>query len=374
MVEKVLFRKNYFLFPTRPAAACSLAEKPLADLADPWSAAPMSLNLLVLGGTSWLGGALARLALDRGHRVTCLARGESGSVPDGAEWVRANRTDRNAYEAVSQQAWDAVLDVSRQPVHVRTALEALAARSQHWIYVSTCSVYADDSTPDTDESAPLHEPWTGAGLASAEEYGPAKAACEVACRETVPEDQLLVARAGLIVGYGDHSDRFGYWPGRLARATESPRVLAPPQDSRLQVIDVVDLATWLVTAAESRTHGVLNAIGDELSLGDVLAECTRAAAVEATLVEVDQPWLVQHEVAPWGGAGSMPLWLPLPEYAGFMSRRNDAAKRSGLRFRPLADTVRDALVWERELGLSRERKAGLSSRREAELLDAVLSS
>ena len=336
-----------------------------------WSAVAMGIDLLVLGGTSWLGGKVARLALARGHRVTCLARGESGSVPDGAQWVPADRSDVGAYAGVTGRAWDATIDVTRQPTHARSALTALASQSAHWIYVSSCSVYADDSTPDTDETAPLREPWAGSGEASAEEYGPAKSACETAFQEVVPSGQLLVARAGLIVGHGDLSDRFGYWPGRLARAGDSPRVLVPPQDSAVQVIDAVDLASWLVDAAELGTAGICNAVGDQVTLREVLFRCARACQAEPTLVEADQAWLVQHEVSPWAGPESLPLWLPLPEYTGFMSRRNEAAKRSGLRFRPLADTVRDALAWERELGLPRDRGAGLSSRRETELLETL---
>ena len=333
------------------------------------SSAP--LDLLVLGGTSWLGGAVARHALARGHRVTCLARGDSGHAPEGAKHVLADRDDpATAYQAVAGRPWDAVVDVARQPLHVRGALDALAGDARHWVFVSTCSVYADDSEPGQDESARLHEPWRGAGLAPDHEYGPAKVACERAVLDAAPD--ALVARAGLIVGYGDRSDRFGYWPARFARAGAGDRVLAPPGDQSLQVVDVEDLGGWLVRAAEERTGGVVNAIGIEQTLGALADLCALEAVNPVDVVAVDDAWLQDQKVAPWMGPDSLPLWLPRPEYAGFMSRSNAAARAAGLTFRPLAESVRAALEWERECGLDRGRRAGLSPARERELL-ALLS-
>jgi nucleoside-diphosphate-sugar epimerase len=332
---------------------------------DDASCAP--LELLVLGGTSWLGGAVAGIARTRGHRVTCLARGVSGEAPDGVELVRADRDDPvTAYRAVTGRPWDAVLDLARQPLHVRGALDALAGAARHWVFVSTCSVYADDSRPGADESAALHAPWHGEGLAPDDEYGPAKVACERAVLDAVPD--ALVARAGLIVGYGDRSDRFGYWPARFARAAIGERVLVPPADQSLQVVDVEDLAAWLVRCAEGRTGGVLNAIGMEQKLGALIDLCLLAAAHPVDVVCADDAWLQEQEVLPWMGPDSLPLWLPRPTYAGFMSRANDAARSAGLRFRPLAESVQAALRWERERGVGRDRRAGLSPGRERELL------
>ncbi len=328
----------------------------------------MAFTVLVLGGTSWLGGATARQAHARGHQVTCLARGESGPVPEEVTWVRADRWRDDAYDGVREERWDAVVDVSRQPVLVRSALDALAARTGHWVFVSTCSVYADDSTPGQDESAPLHEPWGGVGGAGADHYGPAKVACEQACRQALSPDRLLVARSGLIAGYGDRSDRFGYWPARLARPGGPDRVLVPRRDTAVQVIDVEDLAQWLVTCAEDRISGAVNALGDSVSLNDVLVACEGAADARPAYLEAAGTWLAEHDVAPWSGQESLPLWLPLPEHAGFMTRTNDAATESGLRFRPLSETVAAALGWEVGVGLERDRKAGLTPQREAALL------
>lgn len=328
-----------------------------------------SRQILILGGTSWLGGTLARRALERGHDVTCLARGEAGPAPDGVTWVRADRRDDGAYDPVAGQEWDAVVDVSWQPELVRSALTALAPRAQRWLYVSSLSVYRDDSTPGADESAALHDAWSEVGEASIEEYGPAKVACENACLESIASERLLVARAGLICGYGDRSDRFGYWTARLARGGRE--VLVPEAGLAVQVVDVEDLAGWLIKSVEVGTSGVYNAVGDTVRLHGVLEGCAGAAGTSPRWAPASQQRLEAHGVQPWSGPDSLPLWLPQPDYAGFMTRRNGAATAAGLRFRPLSETITASLRWERELGLDRARKAGLTAEREAELVAAL---
>ncbi len=326
------------------------------------------LQFLVLGGTSWLGGTVAALARDRGHEVTCLARGESGSVPPGVRHVRADRARPGAYDSVACQPWDVVLDVSWQPELVRSALSALAPTCDHWIYVSSVSVYADDTTPGSDETAPVHQPWPGRGHAEPSDYAGAKVSCETACQIGMGE-HLMVARAGLIAGPGDRSDRFGYWPARFDRVSDdSEAVLVPPLDTPAQVVDVRDLAAWLVDSGERRRCGVYDAVGPVRSLGDVLTECARATQKQPLLVEVDQEWLQAQNITPWMGTRSLPLWLPMPDHAGTMRRSNDRAVRAGLDFRPLASTVADTLAWERDLGLNRSRQAGLAPWDEQTLL------
>jgi len=335
------------------------------------SDSPLPLDLLVLGGTSWLGGAVARHALARGHRVTCLARGESGNPPDGVSWVRADRAAAGAYTEVTARDWNVVLDVSWQPDHVRSALAALAERADHWIYVSSCSVYADDSVPGEAEDAALHPAHQGTGVVPVDAYGPAKVACEEAVVAAMGADHSALARAGLICGYGDRSDRFGYWPARVDRAVDGEPVLVPPRDAPLQVIDVEDLAAWLVHLAEDRVPGAFNALGAVTTVGAVLDACDAATGRRPSYVEMGDGWLAEHEVNPWMGPESLPLWLPQPEYAGFMTRRNDAARAAGLTLRPVADTVGAALAWERERGLERDRRAGLTPPHEAELVAAA---
>lgn len=325
------------------------------------------LSYLVLGGTAWLGGAVAAHALARGHEVTCLARGEAGDVPSGASLARADRWAADAYDLVAGRDWDVVLDVSREPEHVRSALAALATRARHWVYVSTISVYADHSRPGADESAPVLPAWTGTGSAPAEVYGEAKVSCETACMDAVPEDRLTVARAGLLVGHGDPSDRFGYWPARLGRASDGERVLVPPLDGAVQFIDVQDLAAWLVDAGARRVAGVFDATGPQRRFSEVLAACASAASVPLRYADPGESWLLANGVAPWAGPDSLPLWVP-SEAAGHNARAASAVREAGLTVRPLEQTVSDALRWEVERGLWRDRRAGLSPVREAELL------
>ncbi|HSE10036.1 MAG TPA: oxidoreductase [Nocardioidaceae bacterium] len=329
------------------------------------------LRILVLGGTSWLGGHVAKIGVSRGHGVTCLARGESGSVPAGAQHVVADRHRPDAYDVVAEQDWDAVVDVTWQPQFVRSALASLASRTPQWIYVSSISVYADHSLPGADESADLLPTWSGSGTASIEEYGEAKVSCETACREVVGSDRLLVARAGLIVGYGDRSDRFGYWPARFAQSQHSEPVLVPPHDMPVQVIDVLDLAGWLVDSAERGVTGVYDAVGEQLSFADVSASCVAVTGASPDLVDPGEDWLLEAEVSPWAGPDSLPLWLPRESHAGMVSRPGTAARTAGLTPRPLSETAAEALRWERERGLGRERSAGLSRQREADLLARV---
>ncbi len=294
------------------------------------------LDLLVLGGTSWVGGEIARQALERGHRVTCLARGESGDPPSGVTWVRADRTQPAAYDEVSGKQWDAVFDVSWQPDQVASALGALASSARHWVYVSSGSAYAEDETPDTDETAPLHAPHEGEGPVDAEVYGPAKVACELACRAAMGDEHALLARAGLIAGYGDRSDRFGYWPARIARAEDGEQVLVPPRDTAMQVIDVADLAAWLVDAAEHRTAGAFNAVGDESTVGAVLDACLATTGRSPELVEASHGWLGDHDVEPWAGPG---VAAAVAAGAG-LRRLHDPPQRRGPRDRPQSATAR----------------------------------
>ena len=331
-----------------------------------------SQRLLVLGGTSWLGGAVAGEAVRRGHAVTCLARGVSGSVPDGAELVAADRWSPGAYDGVAGRVWDSVVEVSWQPALVRSAVGALAPTSAHWTYISSISVYPDHRSVGADEAAPVVPPWDGAGEVGREDYAGAKVSCETSTLAALGSDRVCVARAGLIVGYGDRSDRFGYWPRQFARAAGRP-VLVPPVDTPVQVIDVEDLAGWLVDVAERRVAGTFDAVGERHTLGAVLAACATASRTDPPLVEASDDWLVSRGVEPWAGPDSLPLWLPRDEYGGHAARSGVAARAEGLTPRPLLDTVAASLSWETELGLDRDRSAGLTDVRHDELLRDLAS-
>ena len=244
------------------------------------------MRLLVLGGTAWLSGTVASDAVQRGHDVTCLARGDSGRAPDGVTFVRADRDEPDAYADVRDSQWDAIVDVSRQPGHVRGAVTALAATSHFFLFVSTGNVYADHSTPNTDESAPLRAPLETDVMVDMETYGEAKVACELAVLDVFGIDRTAIVRSGLIGGPGDVSDRSGYWPLRFARPGNGDgSVLVPDApDLMTQLIDVRDLASWIVNLAENHTSGIFNATGQTRPLSEHLEVARQVAQHTGPLV------------------------------------------------------------------------------------------
>ncbi|WP_217181377.1 NAD-dependent epimerase/dehydratase family protein [Streptomyces sp. AC495_CC817] len=315
-------------------------------------------NALILGGTGWLSGRIARRLLDGGAEVTCLARG-GRPAPDGAVLVEADRDAASAYDEVARGDWDHVIDVSSRADHVVAAVAALGDRAARWTYVSSMSAYSDDATPGADESAPLHE---AAKPDDEYEYGPQKVAAENAVLTLGP--RALIVRPGLIVGPGDPSDRFGYWAAAFARAG-SDAVLLPPLDGRsAQVIDVGDLAEYIVSTA---TSGVINTIGTRHDLAEVIDLFRSAVGYEGATASAEHDWLVARGVGYWAGERSLPLWLPT-EMTGFMTRSNAAFLASGGTLRPLADTVADVVADERARGVDRDRRAGLTRADERELV------
>jgi nucleoside-diphosphate-sugar epimerase len=316
------------------------------------------MRLLVLGGTVFLSREVAAEALRRGHDVTCACRGISGDVPDGATLLHWDRAEEPPAGLAGQ--YDAVVDVSRRPSHVRRAVAAVP--DAHWVFVSTVNVYSDESFPGGPGTLPLHEPITeDVDLATdPEAYGPMKVACEQIVQEGAAS--ATVVRPGLIVGPGDLTGRFTYWPARLADGGE---VLAPgaPTDP-VQVIDVRDLAAWIVTLAEQRTEGEFDGVGQPMPIGDLLQEC----APDADLTWVDQEFLTAQGVEPWMGPDAVPLWLPRPEYDGMMQHLVQPGLDAGLTLRPIAETARDTLGWLREHPDGAV--SGIGRDRERELLDA----
>jgi nucleoside-diphosphate-sugar epimerase len=329
------------------------------------------MKILVLGGTVFLSRAVAEEAVRRGHDVTCACRGSSGSVPDGARHVAWDR-DEPTPAALAEGSFDAVVDVARRPSWVRTALASFP--SAHWVFVSTINVYADDSVPGgRPDNAPLRDPITeDVDLREhPEAYGPMKVACEQIVLEGAASS--MVVRPGLIVGPGDPTGRFTYWPARLADTAAHPEVLVPGDaNDSVQVIDVRDLAAWIVDGAEARTTGTFDGTGRAMTRAaftDAIAAGARELDLldptETTFTAVDQEFLVAQGVEPWAGPGSLPVWLPLPEYAGLMARDVAASYAAGLVTRPMSETARDTILWLRETpdatvtGMDRDREAAL---------------
>jgi 2'-hydroxyisoflavone reductase len=298
------------------------------------------MRLLILGGTRFLGRAIAAHACAAGHAVTCAARGIAGRAPPSARLVKIDRDEPDGLAPLARETFDAVVDVSRHPGQVRRAIAVLKHRAAHWTFVSTGSVYADNRTPgQRAQTAPLR---TAAPPdvehATDANYGHAKVACE----QAVGTD-AFICRAGLIVGPEDPTGRFTYWPARVARGGE---VLAPgTPDDPVQFVDVRDLADWIVRCAEMRRVGCYDGVGPPLARAELLTKCARAIGADCTFTWVDDAFLKSQDVRHWAGPRSLPLWLPLPEFAGFLTRDSAPAREAGLTVRSVEETARDTLAW-----------------------------
>ncbi|MBF4623707.1 NAD-dependent epimerase/dehydratase family protein [Clavibacter sp. VKM Ac-2872] len=320
-------------------------------------------DVLVLGGTAWIGRLVAERLAARGDRVTCLARGTGGSAPALTRFVAADRDLPDAYAAVAGADWDEVVDLASSAEHARAAVAALGERARHWTFVSTVSVYASFADPGDDETAALVEP------VDLEEYGQAKVAAERAVTAALAGRRMIV-RPGLITGPDDDSDRFGYWPARLALAGDGPVLVPDPTGRRSQVIDARDLADLIVDVGVRGLDGVVDAVGESVPLADVLDLAAEAAGSRGERVVATDAQLADADVRHWAGPRSLPLWLP-GTAAGMLARSDAGIRALGFRRRPLAETMRDVLADERERGLDRPRLAGLTRDEELAVLAAL---
>jgi len=327
------------------------------------------MKLLLLGGTVYLGRAIVECALARGHDVTLFHRGQSN--PDlfpETEHILGNR-ERNL-ERLAGRTFDACVDTCGYvPRIVGASVRALVDAVDRYAFVSTLSVYGEPSAEGTDESgalATIGDPRVEE--INGETYGPLKALCEASVREAF-EDRALIVRPGLIVGPHDPTDRFTYWPCRTDRGGE---ILAPGRPERgIQLIDVRDLAAWIVDLLEARESGAYNAVSppELLTMDRMLQACLGVAETGGTLTWVDDAFLVGHEVGAWM---ELPLWIPEadPIARGFFDFVPDRAVSSGLSFRPIEETVRATLEWARTRPDDHEWRGGLTPKREADLLSA----
>jgi 2'-hydroxyisoflavone reductase len=324
------------------------------------------LKLLMLGGTVFLGRHLADLALTRGHEVTLFNRGRHN--PDlFPQAVKVTGDRDGGLAALPGGRWDAVIDTCGYlPRIVAQSADLLASRVDAYVFISSISVYRDFAVRHLDEDYPVAElPDPTVETTDKEAYGGLKALCERAVTAALP-GRALIIRPGLIVGPHDPTDRFTYWPVRVARGGE---VLAPGAPAgELQFIDVRDLAEWILARVEDGERGVFNATGYDhpLTFARLLEECKRTSGSDAAFTWVSEAFLLEKKVAPWI---EIPLWVPQePDSIGIDSVRIDRALNRGLAFRPLVETIRDTLAWAATLPGDRVPAAGLAAEMETELL------
>jgi 2'-hydroxyisoflavone reductase len=340
------------------------------------------MKVLVLGGTAFVGRHLVHAALLGGHEETVFNRGrQEAEMPAQVERLRGDRGGQ--LEALRGRRWDVAVDTCGYvPSIVRASATVLADCVEHYTFISSCSVYRDTSVPGVDENYAIAT-ITNEQLREAERvkpegsiianaygamYGPLKALCEQAAEECMP-GRVLTVRAGLIVGPFDYTGRFTYWPRRVA---EGGDVLAPGRPGRqLQFIDARDLAKWIVQMAGARRAGLYNATGPDyvLTMGRLLEECRTVTGSDARFVWIDDRFLLEAGLAPWA---EVPLWIPEEDEHNrfFLAMNCEKALAAGLILRPLAETIRDTLEWDRARAPTTARRAGLESLREKEVLDA----
>jgi 2'-hydroxyisoflavone reductase len=320
------------------------------------------MRLLVLGGTRFLGRAIVDSALARGHELTLFNRGQTNpALYPEVEQIRGDRTQD--LSALAGRDWDAVVDVATfLPRVVRLSVEALRDSVARYVYVSSISAYADQSVPPV-EGAPtalLADP----DSESVEDYGALKAACEQVVEDAYA-DAALIVRPGLIVGPHDPTDRFTYWPRRIAAGG---RVLAPaPPDASVQFIDVRDLGAFIVHATERGESDVFNATGEPIAFAALLNAC-QAVSGPVDVVWVPSEQLVEAGVGEWM---ELPLWIASPEFAAMQRADVSKATQAGLTFRPLAETIADTLAWDAQRESPQADGVGLTPERERELLGSA---
>ena len=371
-------RRDLFKLGALAAAAAALPSfATAAGEAKSVGKAAKPLNILILGGTGFTGPFQVEYALKRGHKVTLFNRGKRPS-PEWPAAVEQLHGDRNTGDlaALKGRKWDVCIDnPTSLPFWVRDAGQVLKGNVGHYLFISTISVYADGSKPGINENSPLAQYKGKDAMAETQQtlrtdienlYGPLKALSEAEAHKQFGKNVTIV-RPGYIVGPRDETDRFTYWPHRVAQGGE---ILVPGDGhDPIQIIDGRDLGEWMIRLAEAGTTGTFNACGPDypLSMDAMLYGCQAVTGGGMRLTHVDQTFLQEQQVG-------LPIWVPSKdsEYAGYGSVSNQRAIAAGLTFRPLATTVQDLLAWFRSLPAERQAKlnAGVTREKEAELLKA----
>jgi len=324
------------------------------------------MNILIIGGTRFLGRHLVDSALARGHQLTLFNRGKSNrTLFPTLETIIGNR--KHDLGQLTSRSFDAVIDTCGYfPRNVRLAAQTLKDVVKSYVFISSISAYADVSQIGITEDSPLASmPDETVEEINGETYGPLKVLCEKAVQTEFAERALII-RPGLIVGPYDPTDRFTYWPVRVARGGD---VLAPEAPNvPVQIIDGRDLAEFTIKLIEQKAAGTYNVTGPdyELTFGAMLETCKQVSDSDAVFHWASVEFLEQNKVAAWS---DMPVWVPnTPENAGFSKVDISKAIAAGLTFRPLANTVRDSIEWAKTRSAEYAWQAGLTAERESELV------
>jgi 2'-hydroxyisoflavone reductase len=359
-----------FLATISAATVASGVTMPSAfPLIVPIQKAAKPLRILILGGTGFIGPHQVRYALARGHKLTLFNRGKTNPklFAGEVEQLEGDRATGNL-ESLKGKEWDVIIDnPTTLPRWAREAAQLLKNSAKQYLFISTISVYADNSKPGMDETAetaktdkPDDEKITGLN------YGALKALSEKEVEKAFP-GRATIIRPGLIVGPGDTTDRFTYWPARINRGGE---VLAPGDGADpVQIIDGRDLGEFCIRMVEQGDTGVYNATGpaSELTMAEMLYGIRAVTTANVKFTWVDMEFIRKHQIRAWS---EMPVWVPgTGETAGFSRTGIARALAKGLTFRPLADTAAATIEeYRKRTGDAAKLKAGLSPEREAELL------
>lgn len=375
-------RREFLRLSLAGAAGCGLvpevATPGTSSVALPRNIKP--LRILILGGTGFTGPFQVKYALSRGHQVTVFNRGltHPGELPKEVEQLIGDRNGQ--LDALKGRHWDVVIDnPTTLPKWVRDAAQILKGNVDRYVFISTLSVYAEPSWAGMDENGALANyegpdpmKWTVEALKSSTQalYAPLKVLSERETQKWFPGKALII-RPGLIVGPGDDSDRFTYWPVRIARGGE---VLAPgdPKKDYVQFIDARDLAEWTIRMVEQGDTGIYNAVGfkEKLLMSQMLDEIRTATKSEAQLTWVNVDFLLEQKIHPWY---DMPVWVaPKGPEGGFTNLSNKKALKKGITFRPVSDTALATLEWFRKQPALRQAnvRSGITAAREPQILAA----
>jgi len=376
-------RRDFIRVAAAAGGAIGLGLRPTAVTGEPVDHAaainrestPRKIRLLILGGTGFIGPHQVKYAVERGHDVTIFNRGSHPGMFPGVEEMTGDR-DKNELASLKGRTWDAVIDNSASganaPEWVRDAANLLHGSVGQYLFISTRSVYRDLSQVPSTVEAPVYTPdttpnWTPA---RARPYGLAKAEAEKEARK-VYGDHTTIIRPGLIVGPGDETDRFTYWPVRIERGGE---ILAPgdPERDRIQIIDVRDLCEWAVRLCEAHTYGTFMGVGplNGRSMAEFLYGIAGVTSAPLTWTWVPREFVVEHGLNPYR---ELPVWQPaIGRNAGFARFDLSREVAAGLTFRTLADTSIDTLAYHHSRPAARQAKLGnaVTPEKEAEVLRA----